>query len=112
MPLDEPSTQKTLLIATNVPEGMVVHVELGIIGNRTQFIAALYKEKDLPYSRPQETKLLEKLTSLGAWSLVHAKDVGLQWHDKSGKKIEVSDKWAEQSWIIVSEKKISEGTAN
>lgn len=89
------------LIVTRPPEGKVVHTELGIktSGNYID-----------PYFKLLVTVgALEDVDKVLGGSFLNpryipATEVGLEWH-RDGKKIPVSDKWARESYILISNEK-------
>jgi hypothetical protein len=69
--------EKIELVATNVPEGLIVHTELGISKRGTEGPSINEFQR-------------EKLTGKNL-RLVHANEVGLEWRDANGQKIKESD---------------------
>lgn len=91
----ENEENKIELVATSIPEGVIVHTELGISKNANGPSILNFGEEKL-----------EKVMHAKNLRAVLASEVGLEWRDyKSGKKINASDTWAKESYVLVSDKK-------
>ena len=75
--------EEITLVPTNVPEGMVVHTEFGVSEN-------LFGPK-----------LSFQLKDKKKFYAVKASEVGLEWRDGKNQKIKESEKFANESFVLV-----------
>lgn len=83
------------LVATDTPEGKVVHTELGVTTNPAEGIAFAIK--------------MVVAGVVNNVEYVKGEDVGLEWWTHDGKKLPQSDEWAQQSYVVMTDLAGDEG---
>ena len=85
--MDRGSERSCRLSATKIPKGKIVHLELGVFNDR------------IPSLRVLADKTLVNIR------LVLAAEMGIEWIDnKTNLKINCSDRWARETYVVVSDK--------
>lgn len=92
------------LVATKTPKGMKIHTELGVrssspVSLKTMKRRKIQEEMGLAMDPILEEEVLQTGERV---KYVLASTVGLEWH-RAGEKIPVSGKWADKSWVAISE---------